>query len=95
MEPDLAVSKVFEPEMAAEESPLDEPLLVPGKDEEQRGSGGGADDDVANMEAQLLLHHDTGASFWRSCLNLSNVISGTITNVRHPPPIFLIRVYDD
>ncbi|CAD6341943.1 unnamed protein product [Miscanthus lutarioriparius] len=64
--------------MKAAESPLDEPFLVPGKDEEQRGSGGGADD-VDNMEAQLLLHHDTGASFWRSCLNLSNVISGTIT----------------
>jgi vesicular inhibitory amino acid transporter len=71
--------------MAAAESPLDEPFLVPGEDEEQRGSGGA--DDVANMEAQLLLHQDTGASFWRSCLNLSNVISGTITTVR-PSMIF-------
>ena len=77
MEPDLAVSKVCETSMAAEESPLDEPLLIPDNDAEQRSSGGGADD-IANMEAHLLLHHDTGASFWRSCLNLSNVISGTI-----------------
>lgn len=56
--------------MAAQDSPLHDPLLAPGKDE---------DDDVASMEAQLL-HHGTGASFSRSCLNLSNVISGM-----HPP----------
>ncbi|CAD6237998.1 unnamed protein product [Miscanthus lutarioriparius] len=61
--------------MALEESPLDEPLLIPDNDAEQRSSGGGADD-IANMEVHLLLHHDMGASFWRSCLNLSNVISG-------------------
>ena len=72
--------------MAAVGSPLDEPFLVPGKDREQRGGA----DDVANIEAQLLLHHDTGASFWRSCLNLSNIISGTITTVR-PSMILLIH----
>ncbi|KAJ1284163.1 hypothetical protein BS78_03G184000 [Paspalum vaginatum] len=61
--------------MAAAECPLDEPFLVQGKDEEQCGGGGGGD--VANMEAQLLLHHDdAGASASRTCLNLSNVISG-------------------
>nr|CAB3477521.1 unnamed protein product [Digitaria exilis] len=59
--------------MAALNCPLDEPLLAPGKDENHRGGGGG--DDVASMEAQLL-HHGKGASFSRSCLNLSNVISG-------------------
>ncbi|XP_062202115.1 amino acid transporter AVT1I-like [Phragmites australis] len=60
---------------AAQESPLDKPFLVPGKDEEQQH--GGDDGDVTNMEAQLLLPRDSGASsFSRSCLNLSNVISG-------------------
>ncbi|TVU34437.1 hypothetical protein EJB05_16269 [Eragrostis curvula] len=53
--------------MAAEESALAEPLLVPGKD---------AGDDAAIMESRLLIPCDTGASFSRSCLNLSNVISG-------------------
>ncbi|KAL6615502.1 hypothetical protein ACP70R_037772 [Stipagrostis hirtigluma subsp. patula] len=66
--------------MAAPESPLGEPLLAPGKDEERRGGGGGGgggDDGDTNMEARLLLRRrDTGASFSRSCLNLSNVISG-------------------
>ncbi|CAD6231047.1 unnamed protein product [Miscanthus lutarioriparius] len=65
--------------MKAAESPLDEPFLVPGKDEEKRRSGGNGADDVDNMEAQLLLHHDTGASFGRSCLNLSR----TSSRVRH------------
>ncbi|KAL6901026.1 hypothetical protein ACP4OV_005702 [Aristida adscensionis] len=59
-------------------APLDEPLLSrPCKDEESQ-DGGGDDGGDANMQARLLLGHrdDTGASFWRSCLNLSNVISG-------------------
>jgi hypothetical protein len=70
MEPDLAVtSKVCTPAtMAGRDSPLDEPLLAPGKD---------GDEDAASMEAQHLLRRDKGASFSRSCLNLSNVISGT------------------
>jgi len=70
MEPDLAVtSKGCTPAtMAWQGSPLDEPLLAPGKD------GG---EDAASMEAQHLLRRDKGASFSRSCLNLSNVISGT------------------
>ncbi|PUZ55967.1 hypothetical protein GQ55_5G256400 [Panicum hallii var. hallii] len=53
--------------MAGRDSPLDEPLLAPGKD---------GDEDAASMEAQHLLRRDKGASFSRSCLNLSNVISG-------------------
>ncbi|CAO2165420.1 unnamed protein product [Urochloa humidicola] len=74
MEPDLAVSKGCTPAtMAALRSPLDEPLLAPGKDDEEQGGGG--DNDVTS--SQLLLHQGTGgASFSRSCLNLSNVISG-------------------
>ncbi|CAL4955638.1 unnamed protein product [Urochloa decumbens] len=59
--------------MAALRSPLDEPLLTPGKDNDEEQRGG--DDDVSS--SQLLLHQGTGgASFSRSCLNLSNVISG-------------------
>ncbi|CAO2203923.1 unnamed protein product [Urochloa humidicola] len=79
MEPDLAVSKgscTPPATMAAPRNPLDEPLLAPGKDddEEQRGGGGDGDDVTSS---QLLLHQGTGgASFSRSCLNLSNVISG-------------------
>ncbi|RLN25396.1 vacuolar amino acid transporter 1-like [Panicum miliaceum] len=49
--------------MAAQDSPLDEPLLATGKD---------GDEDAASMEAQHLLRRDKGASFYRSCLNLSN-----------------------
>ncbi|CAL4975427.1 unnamed protein product [Urochloa decumbens] len=74
MEPDLAVSKGCTPAtMAALRSPLDEPLLAPGKDDDEEQRGG--DDDVSS--SQLLLRQGTGgASFSRSCLNLSNVISG-------------------
>ncbi|GJM93999.1 hypothetical protein PR202_ga10608 [Eleusine coracana subsp. coracana] len=56
--------------MAVDESVVAEPFLVPRKD---------ADDDAAAImesQSQLLLPQDTGASFSRSCLNLSNVISG-------------------
>ncbi|RCV26055.1 hypothetical protein SETIT_5G214700v2 [Setaria italica] len=55
-----------------ERSPLDDPLLAPVKDDEQPGGDG--DDDVAS--SQLLLQQGMGASFSRSCLNISNVISG-------------------
>ncbi|XP_047057217.1 amino acid transporter AVT1I-like [Lolium rigidum] len=54
--------------MAAQETSSDEPLL-PGKDEQWSPQDG-------DKEAQLLPVRISGTSFWRSCLNLSNVISG-------------------
>ncbi|CAO2190910.1 unnamed protein product [Urochloa humidicola] len=77
MEPDPAVSKGCTPAtMSALRRPLDEPLLSPAKDDEENcGGGGGGDGDISS--SQLLLNQGTdGASFSRSCLNLSNVISG-------------------
>jgi vesicular inhibitory amino acid transporter len=63
-----------------ERSPLDEPLLA----EEKRGGDGDGDNDIAS--SPLLLQQSTGASFSRSCLNLSNVISGM-----RPEPINLVN----
>ncbi|KAL6882034.1 hypothetical protein ACP4OV_011506 [Aristida adscensionis] len=63
--------------MAAPVSPLDEPLVGPCKDKERHASCGDSYSD-AKMEAQplLLRRDDEGTSFSRSCLNLSNLISG-------------------
>jgi hypothetical protein len=52
----------------------------------------------SHLDEPLLLRGGSfgDVSFWRSCLNLSNVISGRVMNLRSSsrPLILFIRIYD-